>query len=368
MPWQVSDPEQGQLFYHGDDPDVINAIRFWHDQGNYEAVRQIVAAGNGDSNPSPPDINVSARAGGIDAPMPGAPPASPPPTPPASPTDPGPNADAVATIKQIMHEYGLDELGDWVWRMVTTGASQSQIELALYDTTNEAGKVVDRLYPELKIRRDAGLPPLSIGDAVGYRNTAIQLFRAAGLPVSFYDQPSDLGNFIGKDVSLTELKARIDDAQVAAFQAPQETRDALQRLYGVGPGDLTAYWLDPGAAEPILHQRLVASQLAGTAAQTGYGALDQTQAERLAALGITQGQAQQGFSQLGAESQLFTPLPGSGETGMGTDAQLAAAFGGEIAAQQAIQRRQAERVAAGHSGGEFATGRTGTPGLGSANT
>lgn len=290
--------------------------------------------------------------------------------PPAPGLAPG-QQDAFDALRSTLHLYRLDdpEMVAWVRQQIIDGTGQSSIMLALYDPQTVPGQLVDRMYPEIRGRRDAMLAPISIQDAVGYRDNAIQLMRAAGLPGEFYDKPDDLARFQIHDVSLVELKSRIDEASLASTQAPPETRTQLESLYGIDSGHLTAYYLDPDKALPVLQKQFAAATLSGTGVRSGYGALDQGQAERLATLGVTADQAASGFGQLVQSRELFGALPG--EAGVGAvsrDQQLAAAFGGDVAAQERLRRTAAARKAMFGEGGGFAAGQKGLAGLGSAAT
>lgn len=298
-------------------------------------------------------------------PTPTSTPGSPPPAAPAAPTPPTlEQLDARATINTFLTQYGLGELSDWAWQQIVAGATPNQITLQLYDRTSEPGKVVQRLYPEVFERMDKGLPPMSIGDAVTYRNSAIQLFRAAGLPTTFYDQPEDLAKFAGNDVSLTELKARVDQGVEAATNAPAEARAELARLYGVDSGQLAAYYLDPTRALPAIQQQYQAASVSGAGVRAGYGGLSQSEAERLAQLGVSADQAQQGFGQLASMGELFNPLPGEQGAGVERTSQLAAEFEGNAQAQQQIERQRRARLAVFGSGGSFASSQGNLSGLG----
>jgi hypothetical protein len=229
--------------------------------------------------------------------QPAAPAAAPPaPAVSSSPALAPGQQDAFDALRGTLHLFGLDdpEMVAWVKQQIIDGTGQSSIMLALYDPATVPGKVVDRMYPEIRGRREANLAPISIQDAVGYRDNAIQLMHAAGLPPEFYDQPEDLARFQIRDVSLVELKSRIDEAAMASTQAPPETRAQLQSLYGVDSGHLTAYYLDPDKAQPVLQKQFAAATLSGTGVRSGYGALDRSQAERLATLGVSGDQAAQG--------------------------------------------------------------------------
>ena len=219
----------------------------------------------------------------------------------------GAQQDANAIVQQFLSDYGLQSLSGWAWNLITQGASAAQVDQQLRQRPEFAQR-----FPGIIARQRAGLPPISPGEYVAYENQAQQMFHQAGLPDSFYTSQQELGNLIGSDVSISELGERIQQGYQAAAQAPQEVRDQLQRLYGIDQGHLAAFFLDPTTAEPLIMKRFRAAQIAGQSQLTGYdNALGQTQAEQLAAQGVTDAQAQQGFSQLGHESQLFGALPGS---------------------------------------------------------
>src|SRR5439155_190652 len=107
------------------------------------------------------------------------------------------------------------------------------------------------------------------------------------------------------------------------------------------------------------------AQAVGEANLTGYGALNRSQAETLAAQGLTAGQLGAGFAKLGTEAQVFNPLPGNtGERTITVDQQLAAQFENNVAAQQAITTQEQERLAEFKAGGTVARAHTGAFGAG----
>lgn len=270
------------------------------------------------------------------------------------------NRNALALIKATLAQYGLpDSLADWAWTEIVAGKGQAEILLDLYQRPEFKTE-----FPEIDARQKAGLAPLSPGEIVSYRQQARQLMRNAGLPEGFYDSKSDFTGFLTKDVSLSELGQRITDAAQAAYNTPQQDKEEWQRL-GFGHGDLTAMFLNPDVAQPLLHKQLAAASLAGTSVRAGYGQLNADQALGLTELGVSQQQAQQGFGNLAHQSELFGSL-NSGEQQIGQPDQLAAQFGGNAAAQQRILDRARGRVAAFSSGGNFAGSQGGISGLGAA--
>lgn len=278
------------------------------------------------------------------------------------------NQDAYDRIRATLQLYSLaqPDLLDWARGALIDGKSESAITLDLYDPSTVPGKVVDRMYPELKGRRDGNLRPISIAEAVQYRDSAFQMMRAAGFPTGFYDEPEDLANFQIKDVSLAELKTRIDGYTVAATSAPAETRAQLQSIYGIGAGGLAAYYADPGRALPVLEKQFAAATISGAGVRSGYGGLNRGEAERLASLGVGEQQAAQGFGALVENRELFLNLPGRRGQAISREQQLGAVFGGDQGAQAAIERKRRAELNVFGSRGGLSASQSGVGGLGSA--
>lgn len=283
---------------------------------------------------------------------------------PATTADPKTAAqrDALALIKQTLAQYGLpDSLADWAWSEIVAGKGNAEIMLDLQQRPEFKTR-----FPAIDGRRAKGLPALSPGEYVAYENTATQMFRAAGLPQGFYDSPDDFTKFLSADVSVKELSDRVDLAKQAAYQAPEEVRTALRTQFGLGSGDMAAWFLDPDRAAPLLQRTYSAATIAGASTRTGY----QTSAEqdfRLTDLGVTADQAQAGFNALGRQRGLFDPLLGHHETQITVDEQLGAAFGGNVEDDRRIEKRRQDRVAEFGGGGSYAGTNTGMTGIGRAD-
>lgn len=260
---------------------------------------------------------------------------------------------ALASLQQVLNSYGLGSMASWAWNEIVAGKSQDQILLDLMQTP----QFKDR-FPAIGERAAAGLPPISPADYVNYENQATQIMRAAGLPSGFWDSPSDFTHLIASDVSISELQQRVGLATQAAYQVPSDVRAVLARDYGVGSGQLAAFFLDDKTALPLIQRDFTAAQIGGAAYRTGYGST-KTQDETLTDLGVTADQAQQGFSQLVQQRQLFSSLPGENTTGISRDDQLAAMFGGNATDQQVIQQRAAQRAAVFNAGGAYGQSQEG---------
>lgn len=279
---------------------------------------------------------------------------------PSQDTGPTPGQeDARDYLNGVLRDYGLEGLGEWAWQKIQSGDSPTRVIQDLRETD-----VYKRRFVGMEERRAKGLPAISEAEYIGYERAARQMFQAAGLPASFYDQPDDFARWIGRDVSLQELSSRVNDGLLQASKAVPEIKAELQRLYGVTNAQLAAFFLDPDRALPAIESAWNAAQSAGAAVLTGYGQITKAQAERLGALGVNEAQAMQGFGTLAGMKELFTSLPGENTDTISRDEQQAAAFGGDAAARQRIERRGQERVAQASGAQSFGLGQGGVSALG----
>ena len=269
--------------------------------------------------------------------------------------------DAMSVIQTMLDSYGLGSLASWAWTELTSGKSVDQITFDLRQTPTYQQSIFGQTN---KARQAGGLPVMTEAEILAYKTQASQMYSEAGLPKNFYSTDAQLAAFMGQDISMSELTKRVQDGYEQAAQAPPEIRQALTDLYGVDQGHLAAFFLDPTAALPLIQQRFRAAQISGVAAITGYGELTQTPAEQLAQMGVTQQQAQSGFTQLGGEQQLFGALPGTQEAEIGQQVQLGAEFMGNAADQLTIEQRAAQRKAAFQGGGQYAQTTKGIAGVG----
>jgi hypothetical protein len=277
---------------------------------------------------------------------------------PAAEPDPGAE-DALSYLQSTLDEYGLGSLGNWAWEQIQNGYTPDRVIQNLRQT-----KEYQVRFAGMEARRAAGLSAISEGEYIAYERDVRAMMRSAGMPESFYDEPSDFANFIGNDVSPAEMQARINDGFLAASQAPAEVREQLQSLYGISGSGLAAYFLDPDRALPLLQRQFSSAQISGAASRTGYGALGVGEAERLAELGVSAAEAQQGFSALEESSELFNALPGETAAEITRAQQQAAIFEGDADARSLLRKRGEERVSQGSGAQSFSVGQGGVAGLG----
>jgi hypothetical protein len=275
-----------------------------------------------------------------------------------------PQADAEAILANELTSWGFGQDAiDWSKTVLTSNASIDQILFEL----RKQPFYVNSVYGKTNAGRTAaGLPTMSEAQINAYKDYAVGVSQQAGLPAGFMND-DQVVKLASMDVSTAELDARITQGLTKAMQSDPLTLDTLQNYYGVTPGHLAAYYLDPANALPMLQNQFLSAQIGSTAQRTGYGAINQPTAMGLAQLGVTPAQAQTGFTKLGTEAQLFGALPGTAEQNIGQGVQLGAEFGGNAEDQMLIQQRAAQRQAAFAGSYKFAeTAGRGMTGLGAA--
>lgn len=221
-----------------------------------------------------------------------------PPTPTVSPLQQmindlsGSNRDAFVALETLFTQYGLGSLVKSIFNFIQNGYSQDTITLMLQQTPE-----YQQRFAGNAIRQKNGLAILSPAEYLATEASYYQTVKAAGLPENFYNSPSDWVNWIGNDVSPTEVQSRVQMAQTATEQAPQDLVQALGQM-GVPKSSLVAYFLDDTKALPILQTQFNAAQI-GAAALRNNLVMDPGRATQFANMGISVDQANQAYQQIG---------------------------------------------------------------------
>lgn len=279
-------------------------------------------------------------------------------------TTPAPQTpqSAADQIAAQLAAWGLSTLAPVVNGYVTQGLNQDQMTLSIQQTDAYKAR-----FSGNTLRAAAGLPVLSPSDYLNKEDSLREQFRLAGLPPGFYDQPDDFAKAIGSDLGAQELSNRLAAAKAVVMDGANTGVLAYAKQnFGLGDGDLLAYFIDPDRAAPVLTTLAQASQIGADAARTGFGNISGDTATRLANQGISDAQAQQGFSQAAG---LLGLADSTGDSqGLTRDDLQSAVLDQDAAAQQRVTQKQGERKAGFQGGGGYATGKQGISGLGTANT
>lgn len=272
-------------------------------------------------------------------------------------------------IKKTLQYYGLTDV-DFLkevetlfnTKVIGENSTVDDIGIAMKDSPAFAKR-----FPANKELADAGKPQYSVSQYLRLESDYKSRLQASGMPPGFYDQPQDFQKLIANDVSPDELTGRIEMGYQAVRNAPKEVVDQFKNLYGVSEGDLAAYFIDPEVAKPTFDKYEAERQarsalIASQAATQANMQLNRQQAEELARAGVTDVDAQKGFTEIGTTQELFNPMT-AGETAITQQEQIAGTFGTNAAAAQRIATRKAKRRAEFEAGGNLAATTSGVEGL-----
>jgi hypothetical protein len=248
--------------------------------------------------------------------------------------------NSIAVLTARFKQFGLESLVSKIRQLAVDGATEATITLQLQET------------PEYKMRFKAneerikkGLSVLSPADYLNTEDTYRQVLRAYGLKQ--FDNDSYVSQFIANDMSPAELSNRVVTAVQRVQNADPSVSKTLRDYYGIAQGDLVAYVLDPEQQFTKIERQVQASEI-GTAArrqglETGVGV-----AEQLAAQGVTQAEAQKGYSTIAdilPTSEKLSAIygPGTGTYNQATAEQEV--FNGLASAQRARTKLTAAEIA-----------------------
>jgi len=258
-------------------------------------------------------------------------------------------------LQGIFTQYNLTSLYSKIEEYVKQGYSSDTIQVMLRDTA----EYKDR-FPAMAELAKKGRA-ISEASYIDYERTAAQLETQYGLPKGML--MGNVTKLLTGDVSATEMAERVQLASANSLMAPKELKQTLQDYYGIGNGGLTAYFLDPAVAEPLLQKQAASARIGSEALRQGIG-LDVYGAENLQSLGITQDTAKQGFQQIAGLQELTS---GAGDV-TNNQEMVAGLLAGDQGAVAGLQRTAGSRVARFQQGGSFLSDKGGASGLGSAAT
>lgn len=199
---------------------------------------------------------------------------------------------ASAIIKQQLEAWGIGSLYNDAVKILKQGLGSDAVIAQLQSST-----AYKQRFWYNDARQKAGLPVLSPAEAVATEAQMRSILKQFGLPAGFYDSNQDVGNFIAKNVSASELADRATAARDLWINAPKETQAYWKSHYGATDGDAIAAILNPDKALPLIQRKLQAANIGGAGQRQGLN-VGTGRAEQLATLGVTGDQAQQGYGKV----------------------------------------------------------------------
>lgn len=256
--------------------------------------------------------------------------------------------DSYQYLTQLFESYGIGSLAPTILRLVQSGASEDTIVLQLKETPEYKQRFAGN-----DARRKKGLPELAPGEYIATERAYRQLMSSSGLPLGFYDSPSDFQSFIENDLSPTELQDRVSLASEAYFNSPETMK--MWRDSGGTDGEFIAMALDQAKAAPLVRQRIrsLEAQAIGKAQGVGFSQAD---ADVIGASGANLNEIRQGVSFIAQEAANAAKLGQIDGTEITTGDLTAETFLNDGAA--AMKRQAAGRNETARFGGGSAVGQT----------
>ena len=263
--------------------------------------------------------------------------------------------NAIATLRGLMTEFGLNSLMAKIEQYVVDGYDADAV-MVLIRTTPE----YNQRFPAMAALSRKGRA-ISEAAYIEYEKTASGLERQYGLPAGML--MGNVTELLEKEVSSAELNDRVLLAASSAYQMPTEFRTQFQEYYGIDSGGLTAYFLDPDIATPLLQRQYGASMIGAEAARQNVG-VQVGLAEELQSLGVSQEQARAGFGEVAGRRGL---TEGRGDI-VSQEQLVRGSLAGDEAAMQQIERAAGARVGRFRENAGFVASERGVVGLGSSTT
>lgn len=206
---------------------------------------------------------------------------------------------AFDALRNLFASYGLPTDGDIMdilRQSAINGDSSDLVQIQLQGTASWKQR-----FQGNEILKSNGGNVLSVAEYLSVENSYRQVMQNAGVPVGFFDSPSDFSQFIGKSIAPTEIQQRVNIASDIVRREDPAIADELARR-GLTQGQLIAYALDPTRAQPLIQRDLTAVTI-GAAAQNAGVRTSTTFAESLAERGVAEREAAQGFGQVAQIAQ-----------------------------------------------------------------
>jgi LysM repeat protein len=238
---------------------------------------------------------------------------------------PGSERDAYAALSTLFNSYGLGSLAPVILKYLQQGFGSDTITILLQQTPEYKARFAGN-----QARIKNGLQVLTPAEYLSTEASYRQLLQAGGIDPSFMNQ-NQYAEWIGKDISPTEIQDRVNLAVQATVNAPPETITAFARM-GINAGDLASYFLNDQTPPPVLQQKLAQAQIIEAGLQAGVANPSVGQAAEFAKMGTTYQQALSGYQ------KIADLLPAAD--------QLSQIY----SAQQPYGQAQAEREFLGNSG------------------
>ncbi len=250
---------------------------------------------------------------------------------------------AQADLYNALAPLGLTSLVDRAWAAYKNGASIQTILADLVLTPEFKER-----FPAYDALRKQGIP-VSVGQIIEYEATGKQLMRQFGMPAQFADNLF-LQQAMSGNIGLPELTERLTLNRDRVMNMDPLVRDAYNRMFpGRGDGILTAtLFLEFDDSIQDLERQVATAEVVGFGQGSGFD-FSQEEASRLVDVTRDQGKIRGVLGQLGENRALFKETVGELGSDLRAEAEGVQAALGQGTASAQIEKRRAQRAAAGRA-------------------
>jgi hypothetical protein len=261
------------------------------------------------------------------------------------------NETATTILTNTLKFYGLNEpelvneiRAALANRTITGASTVDEIGIQLRESP-----AFQRRFAANEARRAAGKPVYSVTQTLLLESQYRKNLRDSGMPAGFYDDPTSLQNFLINDISPDEILSRVTQGYQAVRNADPTVINELKTLYNLDDGSIAAFFVDPAKAQDNILRAARAAEIGAQARkQAGIGLTAQT-AEELVRQGITESEAQTGFTTFKQQESLYRPLMGEEE--ITQEEAIAGTLGTSAEAAQRVGTRKRRRKGTFEAGG-----------------
>lgn len=262
------------------------------------------------------------------------------------------NETATTILTNTLKFYGLNEpelineiRAALANRTITGASSVDEIGIQLRESP-----AFQRRFAANEARRAAGKPVYSVTQTLLLESQYRKNLRDSGMPAGFYDDPTSLQNFLINDISPDEILSRVTQGYQAVRNADPTVINELKTLYNLDDGSIAAFFVDPTKAQDNILRAARAAEIGAQARkQAGIGLTAQT-AEELVRQGVTEAEAQTGFTTYKQQESLYRPL--MGEEALTQEEAIAGTLGTSAQAAQRVGTRKRRRKGEFEAGGK----------------
>jgi hypothetical protein len=266
-----------------------------------------------------------------------------------------------------LFSYEDGQPAGWLWEQVQNGiTNEAELLIGLQQTDDFKQRFPLIAYQQEQNAAGNAMQVLTPGQVIEYETAVIDVFKRAGLPSWFYDDPvQDVQQRMQNGLSAEAIIDRVETAYQYVAEAPIEVRQAFEQFYGVADSDaaLASYMLDPEKTIDSLNKAKRSAYTAGIGARRNIN-VSQQQAERIAEMPMNEAGISEGLSQVAGFAGLYRESVGETKDLSAETTGIGAVFESDVEAVTELERRQLQRGAvSGTSQGGAALTQQGVIGL-----